>query len=405
MRTRILHDRWLLQNVALLTALVLSTACGSDPGGEPNDSIDEAGSASLGEPFTLTIEPEGDRDWFAVEAPGPGYLDVSAGSVPEGIDLEVAFARHQKWEAEKENWLRGWEDTPVAVGVPEAGTYHVAVRDAHDDGESGEPIELRIDFLEPFDPQEPNVTPEEAVEQKLDAVVTVAVFPRGDRDWFRVEAPESGYLEVQTRDVPDGIEPEVLFSQLDEWSGERTDLRGWSKVPAAVFLPEAGTYHVALHDDYDDARSRETFEVRFRWIESMDPGEPNGTHREATPLPSTGPSGGSATMAIFPTGDQDVFRLELAEAGPVRVQASGDADGELSLEASLYRPHPEELGEIQEVVGWTALPVELPAEQAGEHFLMVHDDYDDAASPEPFELRVEAPLADTTEAGMDDSAE
>lgn len=393
MRTRHLHHRQLLASVGLLAALVVSTACGSGPSGEPNDEIGQAGAVSLGEPFELTIEPAGDRDWFAVEVPGPGYLDVGTGSVPDEIGLEVAFARHQKWEAEKENWLRGWEEPPVAAWVPEAGTYHVAVHDDHDDGESDEPIELRVDFVEPFDPQEPNDTPEEAAEQKLDAVATVAVFPRGDRDWFRVEAPGSGYLEVHARDVPDGVGPEVLFTQHDEWSGERSDLRGWVDVPAAVFLPEAGTYHVALRDDHDNARSRDTFEARFRWLEAMDPGEPNGTHREATPLSSDGPSGASATMAIFPEGDRDIFRLELAEAGPVRVQAGGGVDGDLGLEAALYRPHPKKLGEIQRVVGWNDLPAELSAEHAGEHFLMVRDDHDNEASPEPFELRVEAPWA------------
>lgn len=388
MNTRGLRDRQVLLSAALLIVVFLSTACGGGPGGEPNDVIGEAGSVSLGEPFSLTIEPAGDRDWFAVEVPGPGYLDVGAGSVPEGLELEVAFARHEKWEAEKENWLRGWTEPPVAVRVPEAGTYHVAVHDAFDDGESGEPIELRVDHVEPFDPHEPNGAPEEAAAAELDAVVTAAVFPRGDRDWFRVQAPASGYLEVQARNVPEGLEPEALFARHDEWSGERTDLKGWSELPAAVFLPEAGAYHVALHDAFDDARSRETFEARFRWIESMDPGEPNGTHRKATGWPSEGP----ATLAIFPTGDRDVFRLDLAAPGPVQVTAAGVADG-LNLEASLYRPHPEELGEIQQVVGWTDLPAELSAEQAGEHFLMVHDDFDDAGAPEAFELQVDAPLA------------
>ncbi|NBC19011.1 MAG: hypothetical protein GVY18_17050 [Bacteroidetes bacterium] len=372
-----------------LAALLAVGACGGDgepspaTPAEPNDQIGEASPVALDAPLALTIQPAGDVDWLQVEVPGPGYLDVQAGTIPEDIGLEVAFARHAQWDAEKENWIRTWQAPPVAIPVTEAGTYHLAVQDDFGDAASETPIELRIRHLDPFDAHEPNDTPEGAAPATPGEPLSLAVFPKGDQDWFTVEVPARRYLEAQARTVPDAFGLEVTFATYDAWSGERTTLRGWGGLPRALFVPDSTTIHVGLQDDFGDARSTDTFQVRLLLRDDLDAYEPNDEAITAADIQR----GDTLSVAIYPVGDRDVFRLSLPAGDTLRVRALDPPD--LTPEAALFRFPTAAQEALEQTTDWTKLPATLPTDAAGPYYLILHDDFDDERAYEAFPVIVQ----------------
>lgn len=350
---------------------------------EANDAIESAQEISPGEPFALRIQPAGDVDWYRVEVPGAGYLRASVGRVPDAVDLEVAFARHTQWEEEKERWLREWAEPPVAVRVPEGGIYSIALSDAYDDNASETPIQVRVDYLEEFDPAEPNDEPAAATGVTLDEVRRPAIFPSGDRDWFRVTVPGRGYLTVEARNAPGEIEPEIRLARFDEWAGETTEVRDWHAPPASAFVQDSGAYYVEIRDAYDDGAAETPFEVRIRLLEDVDPAEPNDGPEDAASLQVPD----SVAVAIFPDGDRDWFRFQAGSAGTLAIRAVGET-GETEPEVRLHRPSPEGMGETEEIGDWQGLPAEVEVPDAGEYLLELRDAYDDQGHPEAFGLQV-----------------
>src|SRR6056297_3017259 len=283
-----------MKKVALFTligllASVILTGCGGGKSGggdkEPNNSIGEANSVSFGETFPITINPKGDVDWFKVELPEQGYLKIQAGEVPEDLGLEVAFSRYEEWEGEKEKRLRGWNRLPDAVSIQKKGTYYFAIKDDYDDAFSKEAVDIKATFLKEFDSNEPNDSPDKAAEIKIGSVVKPAIFPVGDQDWFKVSASEQGYLRIQTKNVPEGIAPEVFYATYDEWADSKVKkIRNWSHLPDACFVPDSGDYLIRLHDDYDDGSAETTFGFKVDFLEEMDKGEPNDEFKNAKPV-------------------------------------------------------------------------------------------------------------------------
>ena len=55
--------------------------------GEPNDEIASATALNFEETIEAAILPQGDVDWYAIEAPAQGQLTVSLTGSPENLDL------------------------------------------------------------------------------------------------------------------------------------------------------------------------------------------------------------------------------------------------------------------------------------------------------------------------------
>jgi hypothetical protein len=207
----------LLLLVFILTIVIFISGCGDGGAGkekEPNNSIDQANDIVLGKPFEIKISPVGDDDWFKVDLTEQGYLKVQASQIPEGLELEVAFALFQEWEGKKEKWLRKWHKLPDAIFIPEAGTYYFAIIDNYNDKESKEPIQIKADFILEYDAGEPNNSPETATTLEFGTPIKPVIFPTGDKDWFKVNVTKQGYILVKSKDVPKEIVPDMTNGQI-----------------------------------------------------------------------------------------------------------------------------------------------------------------------------------------------
>lgn len=351
---------------------------------EPNNSIEKAGEINLDESFPIKIHPKGDVDWFKVDLPEQGYLQIQVGEYPEELKPEVAFALYQEWEEKKENRIRGWNYLPDAVPIPEQGSYYFALKDDYDDASSEEAFQIKATFLKEFDPYEPNDTPEEAKLIKVGSVIKPAIYPVKDVDWFKVSLDEQGYLILKTNNVPREITPEVSYYVYDEWSDPKVErLRNWSKLPDACFIPDSGDYLIQLQDDYNDACSENPFDLKIEFLAEMDKAEPNDEFSDAKSINR----GDTLSLAVFPRGDRDYYKINTGELENLKIKGKGFS--KIVPEIKLQVLDEDNLTKLNDASRWKKLPAEFEVEKNKEYFIVIHDDYDDESSPEVFQLIVE----------------
>ncbi len=376
-----------LTKVLTVLLVLIFIGCGGGKAGgdkEPNNKIEQANDITLGQPFSLTINPKGDMDWFKVNLAEQGYLKVQASQVPEEIGLEIVFALYQEWEGKKEKRLRGWRRLPDALFISEAGTYYFVIKDDHDDASSGKPAQIKVDFLKEFDPTEPNNGPEDAKEIEFGADLKIAVYPVEDQDWLKVKVEKQGYLTIKSKNVPEGITPEVKYFVFDEWADPKVKtIRDWKRLPDACFVSEAGEYFMLLHDDHDNGASETPYDLKIEFLDEMDQYEPNDDFKDAKIIKQ----GDTINLAIFPTGDQDYYKIKPSKAGKIKFLAKGFSD--IVPEIRLYVLDTKDPSKLKHSSDWKKCPAEFDVELGKEYFVLIHDDYDDASSPKPFEIKVE----------------
>ncbi|MGM0407384.1 MAG: hypothetical protein ACQERU_05340 [Bacteroidota bacterium] len=364
--------------------LIFVYSCSKQGGdNEPNNSIDQASDATFGEEFALTIDPVGDVDWFKVNVKKQGYIKVQSANKVEGVQLEVSFAKYQEWEGKKEKKLRGWRPVPDALFVQEPGEYYLVLKDEWDDGSSKDEFQVKIDFLEEFDPTEPNNSADEAKLITFDKQFTAGIYPVGDKDWFKVNVPEQGYLEIVSKNVPNEIQPEVRFIVYDEWSDPKTqEIRGWGEIPEACFVPDSGEYFIVMHDAWDDDAIAQAFDLKVNFIPEFDLFEPNNSAESAKLIEP----GSTKEIAIFPKGDLDYFKFI---APNEKVKISVKDHEAVQPEIKLLSKNPDDDDKYITELKWTKLPTEIDVEKGKEYFMVVHDAWDDDASKKLFQLKLE----------------
>jgi len=340
---------------------------------EPNDGAKSAARVEPGSVIAPAIYPLGDSDWFKVKAPDTGYLMVKASGVPGDLKPEVRFVTLDDF-GEASTELRHWHKIPDACRVARGDTC-IQLIDDFNDRYSEKPFKLKIEYLEEFDPGEPNNSMKEATPMESGATRKAAIFPLGDSDWFRIACPGQGYVEMKAAGAKDGVQPEVRFCLLEE-DGEEKELRHWHRVPFGCAVGEGDVY-VQMIDDFNDRFSQGLFDLRAEFIPEFDPGEPNNNIADAKPLEADAP----ATMAIFPVGDVDYFKIEVAKAGKFKVSTPRVAG--LAIEGSLRDKDGKQIG------GWSRLPHEYAVEAPGTYYLAVIDDFNDLCSRETFDIKIE----------------
>jgi hypothetical protein len=369
--------------VVFLLALISCSSGGVGGDREPNNTIEEAVEVNLGEVFEITIDPQGDQDYFKAEIPEQGYMKIQATGVPEGLTLEVGFSIYQEWEGEKTKWLRGWSRLPDALFIKDPGTYYFVIHDDYDDKSANEKIQIKAEFIAEFDPTEPNNSVEEA--KAVDFVdLNLAIFPTGDMDWFKVTTPAQGYIRALSKNVPEGITPEIYYALYDEWADPKVqEIRSWKKLPDACFIPDSGVYYLLFHDDYDDKSSESVMDIKLEFMPEMDKYEPNYTYQEAKPVER----GDTLELAVFPTGDYDYFKIKLNEGDKIKFLAK-DFESVVP-EIILQIINPANPNELMNVSDWKELPAEFEVSTTQEYYILLHDNYDDTSSPKLFTIRIE----------------
>ncbi len=348
---------------------------------EPNNKIEEANAIVPGAEFSMQIHPKEDVDWYMMEAPGKGYIKTMSNAVPEDLDVQVRFAEYDEWGEKKEKFLTPFLKLPGAFAVHEADTFYAMVADRWNEHASEDSFKVKFEFIEEFDEYEPNNNRESAHKTQTGKTHKSAIFPKGEEDWFKITTDTSGYIRVTAKDVPEALDLAVCVATYDEFDPENSKtIKGKKELPHSVALPEPGVYYLGICDRWNENASEELFTWKADFIPEMDEYEPNNDYSKAKIIDVND----TIQVAIFPTGDKDVFKIHPKQSGALSVMAAKNEDIEAS--AGLYSL--DEAGnELNELRGIDALPVKFDIEEANkDYYIIIRDRWNENADMSVFDL-------------------
>lgn len=225
---------------------------------EGNDSFGRADRITIGQPVQGTILPRRDHDWYRVEIPGRAELHVLISNVAPELDMVFRV-----WDADRRtvtDWyapLRAGADNEAYVDFAAAGTYCLEVADSGDDQRSTQPYLLETSISVTADALLANDDFGRTEPIQLGQLVTGAILPVRDHDWYSIVVPMQGQMQVDITNVPPNLE--VVFRV---WNAEKRTITDWQAPLRAgadtVGLAEiavSGTYYIEVSDSRDDARS------------------------------------------------------------------------------------------------------------------------------------------------------
>lgn len=354
---------------------------------EPNDLFGEPAVGPASRTVRAAIFPRGDHDWLAVDVDHPGQLEFLVTNVPEELDVQI-----RTWNANKDV-IKGWQkpfrqggDLEGFVDLPQPGRYILEMSDIGDNASSVELFDLDLTFTSQLDQYEPNNTMAAATPHAAGNEIALNILPRGDYDWFRIDAPSQGELALT---IDEG--PEDLDLKFRVWDANREVMQGWIKpyrkgglTEGFVDFPSAGTYFIEVSDDGDDGRSIEHAIMRTQFTPTNDIAEPNNTFGQSRPFPE----GNVITATILPRGDHDWYELTAPRSGAFLVTVT-EVDKSLDIAVRLWNSEGSASSWVRAPRKGGITDALLEVNGAGTYRLEIADYGDDARSPNPFRVTVE----------------
>ncbi|MFK7904657.1 MAG: PPC domain-containing protein, partial [Chitinophagales bacterium] len=187
---------------------------------EPNNEFTTAATISCGNLYESFIQELGDHDWFEVQMNESGYLSIDLTSVPANLDLHLAIITIENNEPKR---IADDDDTNTnggqslnATAFLTAGTYYIYVTDENDNAFNDSESYNLIVSCSPSS-LEVNQTFEMAVDIPQDTCFEERIWGENelffnsndgdnDREWFKVEIGESGYLNAHLTSVPTNLD-------------------------------------------------------------------------------------------------------------------------------------------------------------------------------------------------------
>ena len=233
--------------------------------GEPNNIFGAATQIAFDEPFQSNILPKGDVDWYAVDVEDQGELTVKVTEPPENLDISFRI-----WNADKYA-ISGWF-APLAVGgpvegvfdLPEPGRYFIEMRDGKNDDRSATPFTTELSFIPSGDTSEPNKIFGKAAPLALDEEIKATILPKGDVDWYRIEAAQAGELQIAATNVADNLDISIRVWNSDKYAVSNwfAPFRAGGDTEGSFGLEKAGTYYLEVRDGKNDERSVEPYTLK-----------------------------------------------------------------------------------------------------------------------------------------------
>jgi hypothetical protein len=176
--------------------------------------------------------------------------------------------------------------TQALFGIQRPGFYFLEVADSYNDARSVRPFKIRTAFTPSPDDYEPNDSFSTATLIPATGEHTLAIFPRGEADWFRVDIDDPGELTIEATGVPQNLD--LAFQVTD---ADKNVILNWVAAPRPggdvtgfVDLARAGTYYIELRDSYNDQGAIGPITLKTRYIRAPDQYEPNDSPGIATDL-------------------------------------------------------------------------------------------------------------------------
>ncbi len=233
---------------------------------EPNNDAHSATIVEFDKEYQSAIFPKGDKDWFLIEVEQQGYITIRAKSIPDNLDLSAYVATFDEYASSPVNIVRSIRNVPMDVAITEPGQYYVVFADRWDAKASKELFTWTVGFIPEMDVYEPNNSFNDAAKIDLNDTIEIAIFPQGDKDFFKVFAENEGSLSIKARDYGN-IDLVARLLRLDpEDSNKTIQVESKRSLPVKFEIPESEHYYfIEFSDHWDQKASPELFEVVFEF--------------------------------------------------------------------------------------------------------------------------------------------
>lgn len=230
---------------------------------EVNDKSDDAKQVSLNSEFQIAIFPAGDVDWFRVKTDTAGIIKLMSKNIPGGIDLSAEFYEYDEWASPKVNKLSEILSVPCAFAVREAGEYYFKISDRWNKKSAQELMDIKIEFQKETDKYEPNNDFKQAKEIKNGDTLSIAIFPKGDTDFFKITPEVSGKLTLKTKGDVGGIDLISRLYVINPDNPSKLIHKSQEVNMPAEFDVESGVEYFFLFKDRWDKKQHESlFDVK-----------------------------------------------------------------------------------------------------------------------------------------------
>ncbi len=303
--------------------------CQSDPN-EPNGALGDATLISIGTAGGGSTSPEGDVDFYKFKIDDPGMLEVRLNSVPDEMRTRIdLYGKNFNWITRVDASNPG-DLVALKLDIIDPGWYYIGVLDlagkSHDLGYS-----FDLNFEPVVDANEPNSEIGDATEINFGQVASGIIFTRGDGDFYKFNVTSTGILDVFLEDVPDEMRTRIdLYGKNFNWITRVDASNPGDLVTLSLDLGSPGWYRIGISDLAGRShRAPYTFRAEFEPV--VDANEPNSEIGDATKIDPGQAAGG----IIFPAGDGDFYKFNVASPGTLEVKLT-DSPAEMRTRIDLY---------------------------------------------------------------------
>jgi hypothetical protein len=226
---------------------------------ESNDEPVQATEVSLDEELQIAIFPREDTDWFKLALPAGGCLVIHGLDIPAGISVRARI--FQKANTAAPLLLLSESQTlPAIVRIAKAQDYYVQLLAGNPSSYSSLPFKISLNYLSEMDAFEPNDTFAQAKTLILPCQIVLALFPSGDRDYFRILTGQTYKISISADEFLKLAPEAVLFQKQGDAFGQGSDVK---RLPAEFDVAPNSEYYLCLQEDIDNTASPQLFNVNI----------------------------------------------------------------------------------------------------------------------------------------------
>lgn len=289
--------------------------------GEPNPA--QPGVLTPGVPVTLAIATVGQRHIFSLRLTEPALLRLA---VAEGAPIETHLRLlDQQGKLIQERGVHAGLANGFDAALP-AGSYSVEILEWGENAASPDPLTLTATLDAGVDPLEPNDSDEAASVLRPGEMPAGRIWPRGDRDVYRLDVERPGFLRVRDQGHP--MERHVIVR--DAAGTQLVEVGAHSGTPLDLTVQvQPGRYAIEVREWGMNGESLAPYRMLVDTLPDDgldDPAPAQGMKavRELKP-------GSLAGSTLLPVGDVDVYRMAVPGAGRLHLRSVGSMERHVQL--------------------------------------------------------------------------
>lgn len=252
--------------------------------------------------FQFRIETAGDQDRYVVDFPHNGMIVLEYAPLPCNTTFRIIDPKGK--EKKQDTYRNQAHRYPFDI---KAGRHVLIFQGWGNSVHSDKTSTARMSFVPAVDPGEWNDDPATASPVTTGTEILGSIFPKKDRDYYRLHVDNAGLLQVLMKPYPISTTWRVLDTRGKEIA--RRDAYHNQGILLHARLPGAGHYLICAEHWGNSAYSTEAYRARFDFAPADE------SNLELAP-------DGYFSGSINPIKDKDAWTLNVTSSGTLRTRLS-----------------------------------------------------------------------------------